>query len=316
MSYKNKHVKGLRMKRLWFDSQRHVILFLNLSFLVIYYILRLHNLYSYIILRYYILFIKANETIQNTFLCIFTLCKINGALSFSTGADSSELCPHWHISFLWQTYETAWGRRNKLTASVSVALYFKCANGSGLEELILIKSSMLKSYRIHSVELKQEKELSSCKFAAYSGKWSQQRNYLTNVLRKLNIISYAFYDIPFVDFIRIRQKQKEGGTYSPRDAEIIDTKFNLDQLITVADLELKDERLTRWALLWANSGPEGPEPWPYSDLCLLEVFVGLLFTQVAEIFFQRVTSIFYTLLTGVRRINLPNTFEFNRNLGL
>ncbi|XP_071622442.1 phosphatidylinositol phosphatase PTPRQ [Heliangelus exortis] len=46
-------------------------------------------------------------------------------------------------------------------------------------------------------------------------------------------------------FARIRQKQKEGGTYSPRDAEIIDTKFKLDQLITVADLELKDERFTR-----------------------------------------------------------------------
>ncbi|XP_056430425.1 phosphatidylinositol phosphatase PTPRQ isoform X2 [Hyla sarda] len=46
-------------------------------------------------------------------------------------------------------------------------------------------------------------------------------------------------------FARIRQKQKEGGTYSPRDAEIVDTKFKLDQLITVADLELKDERLTR-----------------------------------------------------------------------
>ncbi|XP_069830088.1 phosphatidylinositol phosphatase PTPRQ isoform X2 [Dendropsophus ebraccatus] len=48
-------------------------------------------------------------------------------------------------------------------------------------------------------------------------------------------------------FARIRQKQKEGGTYSPRDAEIIDTKFKLDQLITVADLELKDERLTRYS---------------------------------------------------------------------
>ncbi|KAG8439517.1 hypothetical protein GDO86_005642 [Hymenochirus boettgeri] len=46
-------------------------------------------------------------------------------------------------------------------------------------------------------------------------------------------------------FARIRQKQKEGGTYSPRDAEIIDTKFKLDQLITVADLELKNERITR-----------------------------------------------------------------------
>ncbi|NXF86753.1 PTPRQ phosphatase, partial [Eubucco bourcierii] len=46
-------------------------------------------------------------------------------------------------------------------------------------------------------------------------------------------------------FARIRQKQREGGTYSPRDAEIIDTKFKLDQLITVADLELKNERFTR-----------------------------------------------------------------------
>nr|XP_034982811.1 phosphatidylinositol phosphatase PTPRQ [Zootoca vivipara] len=46
-------------------------------------------------------------------------------------------------------------------------------------------------------------------------------------------------------FARIRQKQKEGGTYSPRDAEIIDTKLKLDQFITVADLEMKDERFTR-----------------------------------------------------------------------
>ncbi|XP_072123607.1 phosphatidylinositol phosphatase PTPRQ isoform X3 [Mobula birostris] len=44
---------------------------------------------------------------------------------------------------------------------------------------------------------------------------------------------------------RIRQKQKEGGTYSPRDAEIIDTKFKLDQMIAVTDLELKEEKLTR-----------------------------------------------------------------------
>ncbi|XP_054255688.1 phosphatidylinositol phosphatase PTPRQ [Indicator indicator] len=51
-------------------------------------------------------------------------------------------------------------------------------------------------------------------------------------------------------FARIRQKQKEGGTYSPRDAEIIDTKFKLDQLITVADLELKDERFTRYSSLF------------------------------------------------------------------
>ncbi|KAI1882027.1 hypothetical protein AGOR_G00246470 [Albula goreensis] len=45
--------------------------------------------------------------------------------------------------------------------------------------------------------------------------------------------------------VRIHQKQKEGGTYSPREAEIIDTKFKLDQLIAVADLELKEEKLNR-----------------------------------------------------------------------
>lgn len=107
---------------------------------------------------------------------------------------------------------------------------------------------------------------------------------------------------------RIRQKQKEGGTYSPRDAEIIDTKFKLDQLITVADLELKDERLTRWA--------HSPEPAevqrarshdPLLTPCLLEVFAGLQFTQVTEIFFQRLTSVFYTLLAAhTDSLNLPS----------
>ncbi|XP_075456630.1 phosphatidylinositol phosphatase PTPRQ isoform X3 [Ascaphus truei] len=61
----------------------------------------------------------------------------------------------------------------------------------------------------------------------------------------LCILSIILLVAAIYAFARIRQKQKEGGTYSPRDAEIIDTKFKLDQLITVADLELKDERLTR-----------------------------------------------------------------------
>ncbi|KAF2974736.1 hypothetical protein EK904_001603 [Melospiza melodia maxima] len=61
----------------------------------------------------------------------------------------------------------------------------------------------------------------------------------------LCIISVVLLVAAVYAFARIRQKQKEGGTYSPRDAEIIDTKFKLDQLITVADLELKDERFTR-----------------------------------------------------------------------
>ncbi|XP_076189725.1 phosphatidylinositol phosphatase PTPRQ isoform X2 [Aptenodytes patagonicus] len=61
----------------------------------------------------------------------------------------------------------------------------------------------------------------------------------------LCILSVVLLVAAVYAFARIRQKQKEGGTYSPRDAEIIDTKFKLDQLITVADLELKDERFTR-----------------------------------------------------------------------
>lgn len=45
---------------------------------------------------------------------------------------------------------------------------------------------------------------------------------------------------------RIHQRKKEGGTYSPREAEIIETKCKLDQLIAVADLELKQEKLNRF----------------------------------------------------------------------
>ncbi|XP_057285376.1 phosphatidylinositol phosphatase PTPRQ isoform X1 [Pezoporus wallicus] len=63
----------------------------------------------------------------------------------------------------------------------------------------------------------------------------------------LCILSIVLLVAAVYAFARIRQKQKEGGTYSPRDAEIIDTKFKLDQFITVADLELKDERFTRYS---------------------------------------------------------------------
>lgn len=61
----------------------------------------------------------------------------------------------------------------------------------------------------------------------------------------MNNIKYCILFNILCVWFRIRQKQKEGGTYSPRDAEIIDTKFKLDQLITVADLDMKDERFTR-----------------------------------------------------------------------
>uniref|UniRef100_W5NHK9 Phosphatidylinositol phosphatase PTPRQ n=1 Tax=Lepisosteus oculatus TaxID=7918 RepID=W5NHK9_LEPOC len=61
----------------------------------------------------------------------------------------------------------------------------------------------------------------------------------------LSIVLAAFLVLVIYAFARIRQKQKEGGTYSPRDAEIIDTKFKLDQLIAVADLKMKEEKLNR-----------------------------------------------------------------------
>ncbi|XP_051579937.1 LOW QUALITY PROTEIN: phosphatidylinositol phosphatase PTPRQ [Myxocyprinus asiaticus] len=47
--------------------------------------------------------------------------------------------------------------------------------------------------------------------------------------------------------VRIHQRQKEGGTYSPREAEIIETKFKLDQLIAVADIEFKEEKINRYS---------------------------------------------------------------------
>ncbi|XP_078077230.1 phosphatidylinositol phosphatase PTPRQ [Mustelus asterias] len=61
----------------------------------------------------------------------------------------------------------------------------------------------------------------------------------------LCVLSVILLVIAAYAIARIRQKQKEGGTYSPRDAEIIDTKFKLDQMIAVTDLELKEEKLTR-----------------------------------------------------------------------
>nr|XP_057932138.1 phosphatidylinositol phosphatase PTPRQ [Doryrhamphus excisus] len=47
--------------------------------------------------------------------------------------------------------------------------------------------------------------------------------------------------------VKFHQRKKEGGTYSPRQAEIIETKYKLDQLIAVADLELKQEKVNRYS---------------------------------------------------------------------
>eukprot|EP00062_Callorhinchus_milii_P019146 gi/632973490/ref/XP_007903180.1/ PREDICTED: phosphatidylinositol phosphatase PTPRQ [Callorhinchus milii] len=66
----------------------------------------------------------------------------------------------------------------------------------------------------------------------------------------LCVLSIILLVVAIFVIARIRQKQKEGGTYSPREAEIIDTKSKLDQTIAVADLELKEETLTRYSSLF------------------------------------------------------------------
>ncbi|XP_051917347.1 phosphatidylinositol phosphatase PTPRQ [Hippocampus zosterae] len=47
--------------------------------------------------------------------------------------------------------------------------------------------------------------------------------------------------------VKVHQRKKEGETYSPREAEIIETQCKLDQLIAVADLELKQEKINRYS---------------------------------------------------------------------
>ncbi|CAL8324769.1 unnamed protein product [Gadus morhua 'NCC'] len=47
--------------------------------------------------------------------------------------------------------------------------------------------------------------------------------------------------------VRIHQRKNEGATYSPRQAEIIETKCKLDQLIAVADMELKEDKVNRYS---------------------------------------------------------------------
>ncbi|XP_076848697.1 phosphatidylinositol phosphatase PTPRQ isoform X2 [Brachyhypopomus gauderio] len=45
--------------------------------------------------------------------------------------------------------------------------------------------------------------------------------------------------------VRVHRRQKEANTYSPRQVEITDTKLKPDQLIAVAEMELKEEKIKR-----------------------------------------------------------------------
>ncbi|XP_048024016.1 phosphatidylinositol phosphatase PTPRQ isoform X2 [Megalobrama amblycephala] len=63
----------------------------------------------------------------------------------------------------------------------------------------------------------------------------------------LSFFLALFFILIIYGSVRIHRRQKEGGTYSPREAEIIETKFKLDQLIAVADLELKEDKINRYS---------------------------------------------------------------------
>uniref|UniRef100_A0A672PIW2 protein-tyrosine-phosphatase n=1 Tax=Sinocyclocheilus grahami TaxID=75366 RepID=A0A672PIW2_SINGR len=65
---------------------------------------------------------------------------------------------------------------------------------------------------------------------------------------------------------RIHRRQKEGGTYSPREAEIIETKFKLDQLIAVELPKLLQDLATSDAdLPWNRSKNRFTNIKPYNN---------------------------------------------------
>nr|XP_020467948.1 phosphatidylinositol phosphatase PTPRQ isoform X2 [Monopterus albus] len=78
---------------------------------------------------------------------------------------------------------------------------------------------------------------------AVIGLMTKQEQIILGVL--LSVLLVVLLIIIICASVRIHQRKKEGGTYSPREAEIIETKYKLDQLITVTDLDLKQEKLNR-----------------------------------------------------------------------
>ncbi|KAG7271054.1 hypothetical protein CRUP_037953, partial [Coryphaenoides rupestris] len=72
--------------------------------------------------------------------------------------------------------------------------------------------------------------------------------------------------------VRIHQCKNEGATYSPREAEIIETKLKLDQLIAVADMELKEDKMKRLLLILISIRPVNKKSFlqHVADLCANE----------------------------------------------
>ncbi|XP_056272982.1 phosphatidylinositol phosphatase PTPRQ [Pseudoliparis swirei] len=80
---------------------------------------------------------------------------------------------------------------------------------------------------------------------AANGLLTREEQIILGVL--LSFFLAVLFIIIICGSVKIHQRKKEGGTYSPREAEIIETKCKLDQLIAVADLELKQEKLNRYS---------------------------------------------------------------------
>uniref|UniRef100_A0A8C5DTH8 Protein-tyrosine-phosphatase n=1 Tax=Gouania willdenowi TaxID=441366 RepID=A0A8C5DTH8_GOUWI len=74
---------------------------------------------------------------------------------------------------------------------------------------------------------------------------SEYSDHIRTDNRRVKSCCYCYTKFIIKTVSRFHQRKKEGGTYSPREAEIIETKCKLDQLIAVADLELKQEKLNR-----------------------------------------------------------------------
>uniref|UniRef100_A0A3P8V0V9 Protein tyrosine phosphatase receptor type Q n=1 Tax=Cynoglossus semilaevis TaxID=244447 RepID=A0A3P8V0V9_CYNSE len=60
----------------------------------------------------------------------------------------------------------------------------------------------------------------------------------------LGVLLSFFLAVLLITIICVAHKM-DGGTYSPREVEIIDAKYKLDQLAAVADLEVKQEKINR-----------------------------------------------------------------------
>ncbi|XP_029951736.1 phosphatidylinositol phosphatase PTPRQ [Salarias fasciatus] len=111
-----------------------------------------------------------------------------------------------------------------------------------------LKQNTVYVFKFRATNIKGEhtdSEYSEHVRTAVDGLLTREEQIILGVL--LSIFLAVLLIIIICGSVKIHQRKKEGGTYSPRKAEIIETKCKLDQLIAVADLELKQEKLNRYS---------------------------------------------------------------------